>query len=91
MRLTWLLLHLVSPSLLSHPLHQVPVGAVVVDVLVPGVAAAIDPHWASADPAHHQCSEAAQAAGRDLLQLTTNEGNGLHRHYTKTNSRLVYG
>ena len=91
MRLTWLLLHLVSPSLLSHHLHQVPVGAVVVDVLVPGVAAAIDPHWASADPAHHQRGRRRPRRPAENLQLTTNEGNGLHRHYTKTNSRLVYG
>ena len=73
MRLTWLLLHLVSPSLLSHHLPQVPVGAVVVDVLVPGVAAAIDPHWASADPAHHQRSEAAVVPGGRQRPPTHNQ------------------
>ena len=55
----------VSPSLhlAAHHHHQLPpvqlllLGAVVHDVLVPGVAAAID-HWASADPAHSRPAEA---------------------------------
>ena len=72
--LTWLLLPppcALDPPALSTPHHHLDlrdflVGAVLPptrSALGPGVAAAIDPHWASADPAHHQRSEAAVVPG----------------------------